>query len=448
MRFFRRRRGFYPFAALVTLMWLVVPPTTRAEDAAQEAPQSVPSGATKPGVEVHGFIQTNESLRPFRSGDHAAQLLKAEQRAQIELGRKWPQWEANVKLDFLYEATDRDARLDLREGYVTRYGRHLDLRVGKQIITWGVGDLVFLTDVFPKDWAGFITGAPIEYLKKGSTALRANYEGRGGSVEAIYIPEFDRDTLPTGSRLSYFVPFPQATTRLLNPSRFPEYGLRLSKDMGGFSSSFYLFSGRDPFPIAHFDPASATATARFGRLRMAGFSTQGNTKAGLLSGELAYYETEDTAGTNPEINNPSVKTLVGLERTLKGNEVLGFQFTQDWMLRYGAYRRSLPAGFPARDRVLNTFTVRWRNSLRNDTFKPTIFALYDFDDRDWFCLAEAQTEIQPGAWYIVGIHLFGGRSPSTMFGQFRDNPNVYLHVTLRLLKNPGQHIQTQPGEEG
>jgi len=400
----------------------------KTQNAVQEATQSTPSRTQRPEVEVHGFIQTNNSLRPFRSSNYAARLLKAEQRGQVELIRKGAQWEANAKADFIYQAIEQDARMDLREGYTTYYGKHLDLRIGRQIITWGVGDLVFLTDVFPKDWAGFLTGAPMEYLKKGSTALRANYESRGLSVETIFIPQFERDVFPTGRPLSYFDPFPQATRRFLNASQYPEYGLRVSKDIRGFSSSLYLFQGRDPFPIVHFDPASAAATTRYGRLRMGGFSTQGNIKAGLLSGELAYYKTEDTAGTNPAINNPSVKTLIGLERTLKGNETLGFQFTQDWMLRYNAYRRSLPAGFPARNRVLNAFTIRWRNSLQNDTFKPTVFALYNFDDRDGFFLAEGQKEIRPGAWYIIGIHLFGGRYRHTMFGQFQDNDNLYFTV--------------------
>ncbi|MBI3920868.1 MAG: hypothetical protein HY318_05560 [Armatimonadetes bacterium] len=379
-------------------------------------------------VEIHGFLQTNNSIRPFRSGDFASQLLKAEQRGQLELSHKSPQWDANVKLDFLYDAVEAEASTQLREGYISCYGKNLDLRVGKQIITWGVGDLVFLTDVFPKDWAGFITGAPIEYLKEGSTGLRANYEKKGVGLEAIVIPEFEPDTFPTSDRLSFFTPYPQAADRILDPSERSEYGLRLSKTLSGFSSSLYLFSGRDPFPIVHFDPATSTATTRFGPLGMVGLSTQGNTKKGLLSAEAAYYRTEDTAGTDPEINNPSLKTLIGLERTLKGNETLGFQFTQDWMLRYGDYRRALPAGFPSRDSVLNTLTVRWRNSLRNDTVKPTLFGLYNLNDRDWFVKAEAQMEIRSGVWYLVGAHLFGGGKPYTMFGQFDHNDNVYFTV--------------------
>lgn len=397
--------------------------------AVSETQEAVASDASSnPPVEVHGFLQTNNSLRLFRSDDFASQLLKGEQRGQLELTHKSSGWDANVKLDFFYDAVESEASTQLREGFVSYYGKNLDLRVGKQIITWGVGDLVFLTDVFPKDWAGFITGAPIEYLKKGSTGLRANYGRKGVGVEAIVIPEFERDVFPTSDRLSFFAPYPQAANHVLAPSERPEYGLRLSKELKGFSTSLYLFSGRDPSPIVHFDQPTSTATTRFGSLRMAGLSTQGNTKLGLLSGELAYYRTEDRAGTDPEVNNPSLKALVGLERTLKGNETLGFQFIQDWMLNYGAYRDSLPGVFPSRDSVLNTMTVRWRNSLRNDTFKPTVFGLYNLNDRDWFVKAEAQVEIRPGLWYLVGAYLFGGAAPHTMFGQLAHDDNLYFTV--------------------
>ncbi len=421
-------------ATLSSLLWVALfcsfcageEPVPGAASESQDAAEA--DTGESPVVEVHGFLQTNNSFRPFRSDDFASQLLTAEQRGQLELEHKSPKWEANVKLDFLYEGVEGDTSTDLREGYLTLYGKNLDLRLGKQIITWGVGDLVYITDVFPKDWAGFITGAPVEYLKKGSTALRANYESKGVGLEAIVIPQFENDTFPSSDRLSFFTPYLQAANRVLDASELPEYGLRLSKTLRGFSSSLYLFSGRDPFPTVHFDPTSSTATTSFGKLRMFGFSTQGNTKAGLLSGELAYYRTDDTAGTNPEVNNPSLKTLMGLERTLKGNETLGFQFTQDWMLHYGAYRRTLPAGFPSRDSVLNTATLRWRDSLHNDTFKPTVFGLYNFNDRDWFVKAEAQVEIRPGVWYVVGAHLFGGGRSYTMFGQFDHDDNVYFSV--------------------
>lgn len=416
-------------------LWLVVSGAlARAEEQAQadevSAIVSEPSHSIRSSLpfEVRGFLQTNESYRPFQSHNFVAEFLKAEQRAQLEIKQVRPGGEIDVKADFIHEEIENDASISLREGYLARYWKSLDVRIGRQVITWGTGDLVFITDVFPKNWESFITGAPIEYLKKGSDALRINLEKSGLGLEGIFIPEFQRDNFPSSRRLSFFEPFPKAAVHRIDRSAQAEAGLRIYKTSYGFSNSLYLFIGRDPSPITELNPASSTAITRFGKLNMIGFSTQGNTKLGLLSAEIAYYGTEDTSGTNPFVNNPSIKTLLGIERTLKGNQTLGFQFTQDWMLKFENYFATLPPGFPSRDNVLNTLTLRWRDSLKHDKLKPTVFGLYNFNDRDWFLIAETQVEIRTGAWFIIGARLFGGKERHTMFGQFQDDSNLYLTV--------------------
>jgi hypothetical protein len=47
------------------------------------------------------------------------------------------------------------------------------------IITWGVGDLLFINDVFPKDWESFFSGRPPEYLKLGVDGALVTYSLAG-----------------------------------------------------------------------------------------------------------------------------------------------------------------------------------------------------------------------------------------------------------------------------
>jgi len=383
-------------------------------------------------IQMHGFLQENASLRAASP----VEPLKVESRLQIELSRKTPQLEFLAKTDFVYDPAavqGSDARVDLREGYLTWYGRNLDLRVGKQIITWGVGDLIFLTDLFPKDWVAFITGAPIEYLKKGSIAVKANYYLKDWSLETIFIPAFQRDTLPSGDELVHFVPFAQATARrlILPPKTLSnsELALRASRMIGGYSTSFYLFHGIDPGPSFHFDPATSTVTETHHRLNMTGASAQGNHRGYLLSGEFAYYRTQDTAGTDPEIANPSLKLLLAAERVLKDKRTVSVQLFLDYMLHHGRYQAALPPGFSSQRQLRKTVTFRLRDSLRRDTFRPTIYLLYNMDDRDFFVKAEYEQDLTPGTWYALGVNLFGGKFRHTMYGQFRGNENLYF--TLR-----------------
>ncbi|MDO8673001.1 MAG: hypothetical protein Q7O66_16460, partial [Dehalococcoidia bacterium] len=346
-----------------------------------------------PFFEVHGFLQNNSSQRIVTSSQFPAELLKMENRAQLELVHAGARWDWHSKTDFVWDPDNRYSRVDSREAYLTSRSSRLDLTLGQEIITWGVGDLLFLTDVFPKDWVAFITGAPIEYLKKGSILAKANYYVRGAGVEAIWIPVFEGDTLPSGNKLAFFSPFPTgASVREVDPPTTfgnSQVGLRVSRMIRDYDTSFYLYSGWDPRPSPNF----ASSTLEYHRLKMPGLSFQGPFRGSLLSGEFAYYQTEDTSGTNPAIPNPSLRWLLGLERTLARNRVVSFQFYQELMTNYGAYESSLPFGFPSQPRLDSVITARYRDTLRGETVKRTIFALYGPSQRDYFINAEWRQEL-------------------------------------------------------
>ena len=410
--------------------------TDAAGESQVEAAPEMTGGAgetpPQPPLEIHGFVQYNAALRPFRSGGYEAEWLKAETRAQLDLSRSSPELELRAKLDLLADPVTDEHTVDLREAYVNYYGRNLDLRIGKQIVTWGVGDLLFLTDVFPKDWTAFLTGAPVEYLKAGATAVRANYAVRGVDIEALVVPKFEPDNFPSPPRLAAFDPFPAAAARqrVLPGSALSdrEVGLRVSRMLRDYSTSFYAFGGWDPRPSFAYDPATNTGTVSNRRLRMVGASTQGPVGKNLLSAEVAYYRTEDTAGTDPGTENPSVRTLVALERVLKDQRTVSAQLYQEWALKHGAYERTLPPGSRARDAVLSALTLRFRDSLRGDTVKPTVFAYYNFSEADYFVQAEVRRRLAEGAWWTVGLNVFGGRHGDSLFGQFNPNDNLYATV--------------------
>jgi hypothetical protein len=410
----------------------IAPDTDGSAQVSAASPDEEPSADT-PGkasfFEVHGFLQNNTSQRVVTSSQYPAELLKLENRLQLELIHTGSQGGFHSKTDVAWDPDNHTSRLDLREAYLTRTGKNLDLTVGKQIITWGVGDLVFLTDVFPKDWVAFITGSPIEYLKKGSVAAKADYYIAGTTLEGIVIPVFTPDTLPGGDKLAFFSPFPADTVvRREKPAATlgnAEVGLRASRMIRDYDTSLYLFSGWDPRP----SPDFTTGTLEYNRLGMAGASFQGPYHGYLLSGELAYYRTEDTTGSDPAIPNPSLKSLLSLERTLEGNRVVSLQWVQEWMTKYDAYVATLPAEFPRQARATTTLTARYRDTLRRETIKRTLFILYNPIDQDYFVNAEWRQDLSDNVWYAVGVNLFGGKHPWTNYGQFEHNSNLYF--TLR-----------------
>ncbi|WP_288372311.1 hypothetical protein [uncultured Marinobacter sp.] len=66
------------------------------------------------------------------------------------------------------------------------------------------GDLVFINDLFPKDWVSFFIGRDVEYLKAPSDALKVSAFSSWANLDLVYTPRFDADRFIDGRRLSFF----------------------------------------------------------------------------------------------------------------------------------------------------------------------------------------------------------------------------------------------------
>ena len=56
--------------------------------------------------------------------------------------------------------------------------------------TWGTGDLVFLNDLFPKDFVSFFAGRDDEYLKAPGDALRITHYSKAVNIDFVWTPVF------------------------------------------------------------------------------------------------------------------------------------------------------------------------------------------------------------------------------------------------------------------
>jgi hypothetical protein len=201
---------------------------------------------------------------------------------------------------------------DLREAYLDLALPVLDLRLGRQVITWGVGDLIFITDVFPKDWVAFVSGLPLEYLKKGVDAASLTGHGWGASAQLVLVPRFRSDTVPAaGDRLRFHDPAADIGDRRTaagpvpgahrgRPAALSEPpGLgRLPLRLPGL---FHAPAGRR----ARAAPAPVLPAPRC--LRRSG---QGAALGGVVSLEAGYYDSRaDRSGRNPAIENSSIRWL-------------------------------------------------------------------------------------------------------------------------------------------
>src|SRR5690606_33752852 len=100
----------------------------------------------------------------------------AETRLQLKVEKFWAKAAFEYTGDFIFDGVMEKADYDLRQLRLTlRITDSLDLRVGRQVLTWGTGDLLFINDLFPKDWQSFFIGRDEEYLKAPSDSLRLGW---------------------------------------------------------------------------------------------------------------------------------------------------------------------------------------------------------------------------------------------------------------------------------
>ena len=266
---------------------------------------------------VHGFVQVNYAARPDfapspdREGLGDDGFVLGEERLQLKLEARsgGGAWGLLAKPELFHDSADGHAGTNLREGYLDFAREAWDVRVGRQVITWGVGDLVFINDVFPKDYAAFFSGRPVEYLKRGVDALDASYQSETLSAELVVVPAgfFGPDNLPSRGRFFQFDPFPGLPRKTDEPTAQldnVETALRLHGSVADTELALYAYRGF--WRSGAFAPDQVAAPTRairfFPRLAVVGGSARRSGLGGVWSAEIGYYHSRD----DPQSDNPAI----------------------------------------------------------------------------------------------------------------------------------------------
>lgn len=385
-------------------------------------------------ISINGFLQGNYSLGTKPSPD-GGDFKWAEERLQLKLDASKDSLRLFIKVDAFYDHIDEDAELELREGYVDYIAKNWDLRAGRQVITWGLGDLIFINDVFPKDYEAYFSGRPLEYLKKGVDSVKVGIYPGFASFELVLIPFFEPNNFPDSKRFWMFDPMPvitdrdekEPTTNLQNT----EIALRAYQNIAGFDASVYFYKGffRQPWMMPDNPVTPAKLTLFYPKLSVYGASLQGRAFDGILSLEAGYYDSrQDRKGTDPMIPNSQTRFLLGYQRQMWEDFTTGLQYYTEYMHDYSDYKKNLPQGFPVEKKLHDLFTVRLTQFLLHQTLKLSLFSFYSPSYGDYMLNPEVKYNFSDHIWASVGANIFGGGKDWSQFGQLDRNDNIYLQV--------------------
>lgn len=433
------------FSALLGIMILLQPFWTQkrgallAEDLKNDESLENPSLSLREVLDkfpfsLNGFMEMRGGMRTQNDSNQSEDASIAEARLQIEIGKFFDWAEFKFKGDFLYDHVLEEGEVDLREAYVLLSPLEFaDLKVGRQILTWGTGDLIFINDLFPKDWKSFFIGRDDEYLKAPSDALKGSVFTDLMNIDIVYGPQFDPDRYIDGERLSYWSdPLDRRAgendrVEADEPDdRFSDFelALRLSRNLGGYELAAYGYHGFWKSP-AGMNPA--TGEALFPELSVYGASIRGSLWKGIGSVEVGYYDSrDDRKGDDPFVRNSELRFLAGYEQEVAQDFTMGIQYYLEYMMNHEDYKGTLPTGIHPRDKDRHVATLRLTKLLINQNLMLSLFVYYSPSDQDAYLRPKVHYKITDQWSAELGANVFQGAKDYTFFGQFEDNSNVYL----------------------
>ena len=388
-------------------------------------------------IETSGFLDARYGIRT-QSDPNGDQETLNELRLQI--GSTWYHdlFTATVRSDFVYDGVANhhdsidletgEGPIDLREANVQFTPVDwMDVKVGRQILTWGTGDLLFINDLFSKDWKSFFAGRDEEYLKAPSDALFVSFFPSWATIDVAYMPRFDADRFIDGERFSYWNGMNLTGNDLQTdkPDNWfsdDEIAARIYHTFKGMEVAAYGYSGYWKTPMG-FDPRSGQNT--FPKLNVYGASARGALAGGIVNLEAGYYDSrEDRDGNDPFVPNSQTRLLVGYEHELATDLTGSVQYYVEHMMNHDDYRASVVG--PAADENHHIVTLRLTQMLMNQNLILSLFNYWSPSDQDGYIRPNVSYKLTDNWKIEVNGNFFFGKKNSTFFGQLEDDSNVAL----------------------
>jgi hypothetical protein len=425
------------FATVVTVMAAVFtvagPGVPRAQDDWDDWEDD-----DKLPIEIHGFAEYALGGRAVSDPAQRDDGLLNEARFRLDLAHYRERAEFIFKGDFVVDGVVDDTDIDIRRAAILlRVATWLDVVAGRQVLTWGTGDMVFVNDRFPKDFVSFFIGRDDEFLKAPSNSVKATFYSRPVNLDIVWTPTFTPDGYITGERLSFYSPFKPGKTSAtemggpLDPVRPEktwengEFAARAFRNRGGDELAAYGYGGFWNQPTA-IDTANMSLS--FAELLVWGGSFRGNILGGVGNLEGAYYDShKDADGSDPTIPNSQIRALAGYERELFGDFTAAFQYYVEWIQDYDSLVANAMSTAFIPGEVRHLTTLRLTQRLMQQTLTLSVFGYYSPNENDGYIRPVVSRDWSDSVTVSLGANVMWG-DEDTFFGQLADNSNVYVRA--------------------
>lgn len=394
--------------------------TVRSECTPQETVEASDDNALQ--VQVKGFLDTYHAVRTEGRADWMASRTRARGELKLEKGAA----SLFLSLNATYNGILKERTgLELREAYLSYAKGNFDLRVGRQIVVWGVADALRVTDcVSPFDYTEFLA-QDYDDIRMPVNGLRAKYTRGSVTLEAVCNPVVDFFILPTDERNPWAIRLPSAplpyTTDLESGKpekkiRNMEFGGRASVNLSGidFSVSALRTWNKLPAlcPALSGDGRTLYINGQYRRMTMLGADCSLPVGQFVLRAEVAEYigEAQGSGLGQNAVRRNTLNALAGVD-WYPGN---------DWNISVQYCHKYTSGNLAALSIYRNAglATARLSKELLHNTLKLSTFAYIDVASGGIFNRLSASYSLNDDIELTAGYDYFhANKGKFAMYGK-------------------------------
>lgn len=381
-------------------------------------------------IQVKGFLDTYHAARTEDKADWMASRTRARGEVKLEKGAA----SLFVSMNATYNAILKDRTgMELREAYLAYAKGNLDLRVGRQIVVWGVADALRLTDcVSPCDYTEFLA-QDYDDIRMPVNALRTRYTWRSVTFEAICNPVADFFILPTDRHNPWALTLPSAplpytidleSCKPEKRLRNMEYGGRITTNLSGIDFSLSVLRTWNKMPALSLTVSdngkSLLVKGEYRRMTMLGADCSLPVGQFVLRGEAACYFGEAQGGSvgKDVVCRDTYNALVGVD-WYPGND---WNFSAQYCHKYTAgnldglsvYRHAALA------------TARISKELMRNSLKLSTFAYVDVTNGGIFNRLSTTYSLNDQTAITIGYDYF--HADRGMFKMYDKNSEAWVKM--------------------
>lgn len=379
-------------------------------------------------IQVKGFLDTYHAARTEDKADWMASRTRARGEVKLEKGAA----SLFVSMNATYNAILKDRTgMELREAYLAYAKGNLDLRVGRQIVVWGVADALRLNDcVSPCDYTEFLA-QDYDDIRMPVNALRTRYTWRSVTFEAICNPVADFFILPTDRHNPWALTLPSAplpytidleSCKPEKRLRNMEYGGRITTNLSGIDFSLSVLRTWNKMPALSLTVSdngkSLLVKGEYRRMTMLGADCSLPVGQFVLRGEAAcYFDEAQSRGVGKDVVCRNTYNILAGVDWYPGND---WNFSAQYCHKYTAgnldglsvYRHAALA------------TARISKELMRNSLKLSTFAYVDVSNGGVFNRFSASYALNDQIELTAGYDFF--HADKGKFAMYKQNSEVWV----------------------